>query len=275
MKDAGSPKQQTRTAKVGSARRWAGALLFGAILSVLGAALAGLSILASSRAPASVGRDPIELHPNGDFAHPAGFVMPEKAGPFEREKVFQYDKAGRDLSAGYNTLVGKETPLPIVVTLYVYPASPIQDLDAKFDTVIREIGRSHGGATPELRKNVQLGPKHFAARYAVFGYAEPWGGATEGVPLRSYLVLYRWSGWWVKWRATTPGPVDPERMRAIVDLTESVLPPEVEPDEPGEPPESDPEGERLAHAASPVMPRALARRITATPAQTIRLSWLG
>jgi len=64
-------------------------------------------------------------------------------------------------------------------------------------------------------------------------------------------------------------------MRAIVDLTESVLPPEVEPDEPGEPPESDPEGERLAHAASPVMPRALARRITATPAQTIRLSWLG
>jgi hypothetical protein len=246
MPDVGSQEHQAGTAKVGRTRRWAGALLLGAILSVLGAALAALSILASSRAPASIGRDPIELHPIGDFTHPAGFVMPEKAGPFEREKIFQYDEAGRDLSAGYNALVGEDTPLPIVVTLYVYPASPTRDLDTQFETVIREIGRNHGGAEPEFRNNVLVGTRRFVGRYAVFGYAEPWGGLTENVPLRSYLVLYRWNGWWVKWRATTPAPVSPERMRAIVDLTGTLLPPEIEPTEPRQPSESDPEPERLA-----------------------------
>ena len=62
---------------------------------------------------------------------------------------------------------------------------------------------------------------------AIFGYAEPWGGLKQAVPLRSYLVLYAWNGWWVKWRATTPAPIDDERMQAIVDLTETVLPPDV------------------------------------------------
>jgi hypothetical protein len=177
--------------------------------------------------------------------------MPEKVGPFEREKVIQYDQLGRDVSAGYNALVGKEQPLPIVVTLYVYPASPTQDLDAQFGTVIREIGRNHGGAEPEFRNNILLGSRQFVGRYAVFGYQEPWGGMTENVPLRSYLVLYRWNGWWVKWRATTPAPVSPERMRAIVDLTETLLPPEIEPTEPEQPSGSDPDAERLALRLDP------------------------
>ena len=90
----------------------------------------------------------------GDFTHPAGFLVPEKAGPFEREEVIQYDQLGRDLSAGYDAVVGKGTPLPA-------------------------------------------------------------------------------------------------RMRAIVDLTESLLPPEAEPTEPGRPPERDRDAERLARAAEP------------------------
>jgi hypothetical protein len=246
MQDGQGRNDQAGAAKVSRTRRWAGALALAAVLAVLGAALTGLSIIAGSRTPATIARDPIELHPEGDFTHPAGFLMPEKAGPFEREKVIQYDQLGRDVSAGYNALVGKGTPLPVVVTLYVYPARPGEDLDAQFDKVIREIGGSHGGARPEFRNDILLGPRQFVGRYAVFGYAEPWGGLTQDVPLRSYLVLYGWNGWWVKWRATTPAPVDPERMRAIVDLTESLLPPEVEPQNPREPAESDPDAERLA-----------------------------
>jgi hypothetical protein len=246
MQDEQGRKDQAGTAKVSRTRRWAGALALGAVLAVLGAALTGLSIIAGSRTPATIAREPVELHPEGDFTHPAGFLMPEKAGPFERELVIQYDQLGRDVSAGYNALVGKGTPLPVVVTLYVYPASPAEDLDAQFDKVIREIGGSHGGARPEFRNNILLGPRQFVGRYAVFGYAEPWGGLTQDVPLRSYLVLYGWNGWWVKWRATTPAPVSPERMRAIVDLTESVVPPEVVPQNPREPAESDPDAERLA-----------------------------
>lgn len=123
---------RTGTTKVGRTRRWAGALLLGGTLAVLAAALVGLSISASSRSPASITREPLELHPKGDFTHPAGFLMPEKAGPFERVEVLQYDEAGRNLSAGYNAVVGGEMPLPIFVTLY--------------------------------------GPRQFVGRYAVFGY---------------------------------------------------------------------------------------------------------
>ena len=126
---------------------------------------------------------------------------------------------------------------------------PAEDLDTHFDKVVRDIGRSHGGAEPEYRSNILLGPRQFAGRCAVFGYEEPWGGVAEDVPLRSYLVLYRWNGWWVKWRVTTPAPVSPERMRAIVELTESVLPPEIEPGtepEPSPTPEGDPDAKRLA-----------------------------
>lgn len=118
--------------------------------------------------------------------------------------------------------------MPIFATLYVYPAPASDDLDACFDRLVRDIGRMHGGATPQFRNNILLSRRQFIGRYAVFGYEEPWGGLTQKIPLRSYLVVYRWRNWWVKWRATTPAPVSDERMKAIVDLTESLLPPEVE-----------------------------------------------
>jgi hypothetical protein len=118
--------------------------------------------------------------------------MPEKIGPFERGEVLQYDEAGHNLSAGYTALVGTENPLPVVVTLYVYPAPKSHSVDAHFDSVLRDIAEAHGGARPQVRKDILLSPRRYPARYAIFGYSEPWGGLKEDVPLRSYLVLYRW-----------------------------------------------------------------------------------
>jgi hypothetical protein len=171
--------------------------------------------------------------------------MPEKIGPFERGEVLQYDEAGLNLSAGYDALVGSGSPLPVVVTLYVYPATPGHSLDAHFDSLLTQIGEAHGGARPQVRKDILLSPRHYVGRYAVFGYEEPWGGQAEDVHLRSYLVLYRWKDWWVKWRVTTPGPMDGERMRAIVELTETLLPPDDQP-RPEGPSESELGPEKLA-----------------------------
>jgi hypothetical protein len=226
MRDEAETTNQTGRRRTGRTRRWGGVLVLGGTLALLGVAIARVSTRAAWQAPAHVGREAVELHPDGNYTHPAGFLMPAKAGPFERAAVTQYDDAGLNVSAGYNALVGGETPLPIVATLYVYPAAAGDDLDAYFGRLLGDIGRQHGGAKPELRTNILLGPRHFAGRYAVLGYEEPWGGLTQSIPLRSYVVVYRWKSWWVKWRATTPGPVDHERMRAIVDLTESLLPPE-------------------------------------------------
>jgi hypothetical protein len=216
------------------ARRWAGALVLGAVLAALGAGVASRSTKATSRSPVGESRfEPVDLHPVGDFAHPAaGFPMPAKVGPFERDRLIQYDAEGRDLSAGYNAVLGEEAPLPVVATVYVYPTRPGAELDAYFESVLEVLREQHDGATPEYRKNILLADGRFVGRYATFGYAERWGGLETAVPLRSYLVLYQWNAWWVKWRVTTPAPNDDVRMKAIVELTESLLPPEAEPDAP-------------------------------------------
>jgi hypothetical protein len=213
-------------------RRWTAALALGT-LTVLAAAVTGLR---EDRDPAGHGRtralaEPVEFQPAGDFVHPAtGFPMPATSGPFERVSVVQYDADGEDVSAGYNARLDDPLPQPIVATVYVYPRRPDADLDASFDGLLAVIGREHGGARPELRKNILLAGR-YDGRYAFFGYAEPWGGIEQAIPLRSYVVLYPWGRWWVKWRATTPAPISEERMHAIVALTERLLPPE----EDGEP----------------------------------------
>lgn len=223
----------------GRARRWAGALILGGALAVLAVGFVRLATYASTYVPRTPGREPVALHPTGDFTHPtAGFALPEKAGPFVREEVIQYDEAGRDILAGYNALIGKGTPLPVVVTVYVYPVRPGAELDAYFDQLLTDIGRMHGSAKPQFRNPILLADGRFNGRYAAFGYEERWGGVQHKVPLRSYLVLYQWKGWWVKWRVTTPAPVSKERMTAIVKLTETLLPPEDQPDQSASPSES-------------------------------------
>jgi hypothetical protein len=214
-------------------RRWAGAIVVQAVLAGVAGAVVSLPVLGSRPHPTSTPLDePRRLHPKGPFAHAdTGFPMPERAGPFVRVAVTQFDAEGRHVSAGYNGLAGDPLPLPVVSTVFVYPAPPAADLDARFDEVLTNIGKAHGGAKPLFRKNVVIGERRIVTRYAGFGYEEPWGGIAEPVDLRSYVVFYRWGGYWVKWRTTTPGPIDPVRMKAIVALTESLVPPETVPAE--------------------------------------------
>jgi hypothetical protein len=125
MQDEDGTMDRPATVRVSRARRWAGALLLGGILAVLTAALVGLSIRASSTAPARIHCEPVELHPQG------------------------------------------------------------YSLDAHFESLLKEIGEAHGGATPGIRQNILLSPRQYDGRNAAFGYQEPWGGQTEDVPLRS------------------------------------------------------------------------------------------
>lgn len=243
-------QERAKVTRVGRARRWAGILGLGGALAVLAALLVGLSLRASSRSTSGTGLDePVELHPTGDFVHPAGFRMPEGVGPFRRVAVTQYDVAGTDVSAGYTRILDGEAR-PVYATVYVYPARS-GDLDRYFDRLLRDLGAVHGGAAPDFRKNILLADR-YVGRYAAFGYEEPFPGTTESIPLRSYAVVYRWESWWVKWRVTTPAPVTAERMREIVNLTESLLPPEIAPGDEKKPSTEGDEGEdRLAGAFSP------------------------
>lgn len=200
---------------------WAAALALGAGLPLI-AAMVDLPPRPHGAVRAGLLAEPRALEARGLFTHPSGFEMPVRLGPFERVELLQYDEAGANLSAGYNAVVG-DPPVPVVATVYVYPRRG-RDLDRYFDQVLADVARSHHGAGPEFRASVLLAGRH-PGRYAFFGYAEPWGGVAQEIPVRSYVVLYAWEDYWVKWRATTPAPIGDARMRAIVDLTETLLPP--------------------------------------------------
>lgn len=217
-----------------SAEPWAASLrasLWTGTVWLVGLLLVGASLLQPRpHSPERLSSTPLaearSLEAKGDFTVPAnGFRMPASVGPFSRVELHQYDAEGRNVSAGYNALVGDAPALPIAATLYVYPQREGDELDAAFERLLADIGRQHEGARPDFRERIRL-TGSFAGRYAGFGYAEPWGGLDRDVPLRSYAVLYAWRGWWVKWRVTTPAPISEERMRAIVDLTETLLPPD-------------------------------------------------
>jgi hypothetical protein len=169
--------------------------------------------------------EPRDIAVRGTFTHPAtGFAMPETVGDFKRTAVTQYDEAATDFSAGYNRVDERGALWPIVATLYVYPIRGSADLDERFSAVIDVLKRSHGGVDPAFRENVTLCQGRFEARYAAFGYQQSLLGATR--PVRSYLLLYRYLHWWVKWRVTMPVTRDGEPIRAMVALTESLVPPE-------------------------------------------------
>lgn len=214
----------------GRARRWAGILALGTVLAVLAEVEERVWTAAGSGAPAGPSRGgPRDLRPIGTLSHSgAGFSFPDRVGPFERRRVLQYDADGLDLSAGYVAIVGDERPLPVEATVFVYRKRPGDHVDGAFGRTVRAIEDQHPGARLESRRTIVLSGGRFRGRCAVFAYEEPWGGSAEPVALRSSLVLYDWSGWWVKWRVTTPAPIDEPRMRAIEDLAESLLPPETE-----------------------------------------------
>jgi hypothetical protein len=107
--------------------------------------------------------------------------------------------------------------------VYVYPVREPRDIDEYFTKLLADIGRQHGGAEPDFRQHATLSQGRFVGRYAGFGFEEPFFGVK--LPLRSYLLLYHWKDWWVKWRVTTPAPRDDEPIRAMVTLTETLVPP--------------------------------------------------
>jgi len=188
------------------------------------AVLVAAALAERTAPPPANSSEPRELDPQGDFVHPsAGFVLPQTVGEFRRVAVTQYDQESRNISAGYLRAVEGGSVWPINATVYVYPVRGSGDIDEYFTSLLADIGRQHRGATPDFRQHATLSQGRFVGRYAALGYEEPFFGVK--LPLRSYLVLYRWKDWWVKWRVTTPAPRDGEPIRTMEQLTETVVPP--------------------------------------------------
>jgi hypothetical protein len=142
----------------------------------------------------------------GDFEHaPSGYVFPPQVEVFQRVAVLQYDTAGLDVSAGYNSSLPE---CPIALTIYVYPtprmsfvgAAPdvvrsLEDgwLDHGYSAAKREIVEAHTDAVLKSEDaTVQDGVPGKKAVYSI-------GKAESDL----YLFVVHHS-WFLEYRATYP-----------------------------------------------------------------------
>jgi hypothetical protein len=131
----------------------------------------------------------------GELIHTdSGFAFPSRIGSFLRVTGHQYDSLGRDVSVGYNG------DIPVVVTVYVYPAE--QPLEADLVEQSAAVLGAHPGATVVGQGTVHVTPEGVDARSVAFAFSADFYGKKQ--PLHSELVLARHGETFVKYRITYP-----------------------------------------------------------------------
>jgi hypothetical protein len=132
----------------------------------------------------------------GELVHKdSGFAFPSRIGSFLRVTGHQYDAHGRDISVGYNG------DIPVVVTVYVYPAGR-QTLDADLLEQSAAVLGAHPGATVTGQRTVHVTPEGLDAKSVAFAFSADFYGKNQ--PLHSELVLARHGETFVKYRITYP-----------------------------------------------------------------------
>lgn len=132
----------------------------------------------------------------GELVHKdSGFAFPSRIGSFLRVTGHQYDAQGRDISVGYNG------DIPVVVTVYVYPAGT-QSLEADLLEQSAMVLGAHPGATVTGRGTVHVTPDELDAESVAFSFSADFYGKNQ--PLHSELVLARHGERFVKYRITYP-----------------------------------------------------------------------
>jgi hypothetical protein len=132
----------------------------------------------------------------GELVHKhTGFAFPSRIGSFLRVTGHQYDALGRDISVGYNG------DIPVVVTVYVYPAGQ-QTLEADLVEQSALVLGAHPGATVTGSSTVHVTPAGVDAKSVAFAFSADFYGKNQ--PLHSELVLARHGASFVKYRITYP-----------------------------------------------------------------------
>jgi hypothetical protein len=127
------------------------------------------------------------------------FSFPKRIEKFQFVGIFEYDRYGKDISAGYNN------PTPIVATVYVYPAAknlsllpspPLQNvsdtlIDHEFDLRKLEISKSHPDARliSEGPCEIVQGNNSFKGKKAVYSMAYRLGFSNRDSLSELYIFL--------------------------------------------------------------------------------------
>jgi hypothetical protein len=157
-----------------------------------------LALLAGCAAPARIEPFQAGTAPGEMIHRHTGFVFPARIGSFARVTGHQYDAEGRDVSVGYNG------DIPVVVTVYVYPAGP-QSLEAALVQQSAAVLDAYPGAAVDLQRTLQVTPRAIEARAVTFRFSAEFFGKVQ--PLHSVLVLARHGASYVKYRVTYPADI--------------------------------------------------------------------
>ncbi len=176
----------------------------------------GILILGFCLASVALAADPVakQQQPNikriaieGEYVHPpSGMKFPDLIAQFRRSDIAQYDKAGDDVSAGYNL---REPFRDVVGTVYVYPAKVFGQVADPVEmqlALIKEVviqQHKDGKLVSDGIARLQQGETVFTGKTARFTFTDKqfFGGEDR---LCSDLYLFQHGEWLIKYRFTYP-----------------------------------------------------------------------
>ena len=165
--------------------------------------------------PRGLHAEPRQIEAGGSYVHESTHRrFPKEVGEFRRERILQYDQAGRDISVGYNL----ETPDRLIAaTMYVYPLP-----SRGFAEELAEVRTAHATFRLEFEQALMLerGARGQPCRMAGFSYEDTF--AHRYGPVTSYLLICDDPPWRLKWRFTHLPTSDKGISKVMKDLAASL-----------------------------------------------------
>jgi hypothetical protein len=183
---------------------------------------------------------PPAMNAAGFIMHdPSGMRFPDRVDDFRRGRMIRYDKEGRDVSAGYDSV---NPAMPIVATVYVYPAPPLTSIGSSAEVIASarerlcqdefrrrkaELVAYHADARLIAEQDISLlrGYRQFPGKQARYEFSGSIRGVQSQISSELYVFCYVGEKWAVEYRFSWPRDVAaaPSVAAFIADLPWTIL----------------------------------------------------
>jgi hypothetical protein len=145
-------------------------------------------------------------------------LFPERTADFVRTRVIKFAGSRENFGVGY-----AHDSLPLLVTIYIYPAEEAH-FDEHFSDMVTDVSRSHGAAPVQQSPiEVKQADNVVRGRAATWQYKQAYG--PNIIEVRSRGFLFHRGHWFVKYRVTNALDVDDNVREAVEGLMASLAMP--------------------------------------------------
>lgn len=153
----------------------------------------------------------------GAYVHAAArAVFPLRVGEFHRTDIYQYDQAGKDVSASYSLATPEGR---LLITVYIYPAAAAAPAaraelcDQEFGAVNTAISSQHDNVPP-VERGAGLraeGIDRSLGHRSVYRFSSPFDDRVQEIRSEAHLYCYAGGDWLVKYRVSAPVAVKTDK----------------------------------------------------------------